>query len=187
MPHVPGNKTAGMNKMFFDSWDSIIRTAVITVLAYIAIVILLRISGKRTLSKLNAFDFIVTIALGSTLATVLLNKSVALADGVLAFFLLIALQFVITFLSVRNKTISRLVKSTPSLLVYKGEFLDDALKKERVNENEVHAVIRQHGLSSIKEVGAIVLETDGSMTLIKNLEGMDTATMSYIQSPPDLK
>lgn len=93
-----------MNNIFFDSWDSILRTLVITILAYVALIILLRISGKRTLSKMNAFDFIVTIALGSTLATVLLNKSVSLADGVLALFLLIGLQFLITFFSVRSKS-----------------------------------------------------------------------------------
>jgi uncharacterized membrane protein YcaP (DUF421 family) len=93
----------------------------------VALIILLRISGKRTLSKMNAFDFIVTIALGSTLATVLLNKSVSLADGVLALFLLIGLQFLITFFSVRSKRVSKLVKSIPTLLVYKGDLLQDAM------------------------------------------------------------
>ena len=96
-----------MTKLFFDSWESILRTGVTTILAYSCRILLLRISGKRTLSKMNAFDFIVTIALGSILATVLLNKSVALADGVLAFLLLIFLQYIITWLSVRYKTVSQ--------------------------------------------------------------------------------
>lgn len=99
-----------MNKLFFDSWESIIRTLVITVLAYLVLLFLLRVSGKRTLSKMNAFDFIITIALGSTLATVVLNKSVALADGVLAFFLLIGLQFVMTYLEVRSKKFLNLLR-----------------------------------------------------------------------------
>jgi uncharacterized membrane protein YcaP (DUF421 family) len=175
-----------MDKMFFFSWESIVRTVVITVLAYILLIFILRISGKRTLSKMNAFDFIVTIALGSTLATVLLNKSVALVDGVLAFSLLIGLQYLITYFSVRSERFSNIVKSTPTLLVYRGYFLDHALKKERVSKNEIHSVIRAHGLSSIEEVGAIVLETDGTFTLIKNLESMKTSTMSYVESPPDL-
>ncbi|MBD0377567.1 MAG: DUF421 domain-containing protein, partial [Flavisolibacter sp.] len=72
-----------MKNIFFDSWESIIRTIIITVLAYALLIFLLRTSGKRTLSKMNAFDFIVTVALGSTLATVMLNKNVALIDGVL--------------------------------------------------------------------------------------------------------
>ncbi|MCA9113241.1 MAG: hypothetical protein KDA52_25030, partial [Planctomycetaceae bacterium] len=68
-----------LERMLFSGWDSLVRTLVVGVLAYVALVILLRISGKRTLSKLNAFDLVVTVALGSTLATVLLNRNIALA------------------------------------------------------------------------------------------------------------
>jgi uncharacterized membrane protein YcaP (DUF421 family) len=70
--------------MIFDGWGSIARTAIVGVLAYAALVVLLRISGKRTLAKMNAFDLVVTVALGSTLATILLSKEVSLASGVAA-------------------------------------------------------------------------------------------------------
>lgn len=83
---------------------------------------------------MNAFDFVVTVALGSTLATVMLSKDVALIDGVLAFFLLIFLQFSITWLSVRNKMISNLVESSPQLLVYRGQLLKTVMKNERMAE-----------------------------------------------------
>jgi uncharacterized membrane protein YcaP (DUF421 family) len=76
---------------------------------------------------MNAFDFIVTVALGSTLATVMLSKDVALVDGILAFFLLIFLQFIITRASVRSQTISNLVKSSPSLLVYEDVILQKTM------------------------------------------------------------
>lgn len=155
-----------MEKIFFDSWESIFRTFIIAILSYISLIVLLRISGKRTLSKMNAFDLIVTIALGSTLATVLLNKSVALADGFLAFALLIGLQFLITFVSVRSKTVSQWVKATPTLIVYNGELLPKAMLKERINEDEVYAVLRKNGVGSIKDAKAVVLETDGTLTVI---------------------
>ena len=67
--------------MFFDSWASLGRTAVVGILAYVALVLLLRVSGKRTLSSMNAFDLVVTVALGSTLASVFLSSSVPLARG----------------------------------------------------------------------------------------------------------
>ena len=81
--------------MFFDSWTGLGRVLLVGTLAYVALVLLLRISGKRTLTKLNAFDLVVTVALGSTLATVLLSKSVALAEGVVALALLVSLQYAI--------------------------------------------------------------------------------------------
>jgi uncharacterized membrane protein YcaP (DUF421 family) len=175
-----------MNIIFFDSWDSILRTLIITILAYLALILLLRISGKRTLSKMNAFDFIVTIALGSTLATVLLNKSVALIDGVLAFFLLIGLQFLITFFSVRFEKVSKLIKSTPTLLVYKGDLLQDAMRKERVNADEIYAIIREKGVGSIQEVDAVILETDGSLSVIKHTENLKSDVMQSVQTPSDI-
>jgi uncharacterized membrane protein YcaP (DUF421 family) len=171
-----------MNKIFFDNWESIFRTFIITVLAYIALIFLLRISGKRTLSKMNAFDFIVTIALGSTLATVLLNKSVALADGILAFTLLVGLQYLISFFAARSKRISRLVKATPALIVYNGEMLAKAMLNERVNEDEIYAVLREKGISSIKDVKAVIMETDGSLTVISTSDEAQPETLRTVDN-----
>ena len=175
-----------MNKIFFDNTESILRTLIVTILAYICLIILLRVSGKRTLSKMNAFDFVVTVALGSTLATVLLNKSVALADGVLAMALLIGLQYLITFLSVRSPFFSKMVKATPTLLVYRGEMLHAAMKKQRVNEDEIHAIIREKGMASVEDADAVVLETDGSLTVVKNMATLQSSTMGTVHKPDGL-
>ncbi len=109
-----------MAHIFFDNWATLLRTFVIGVLAYTSLLGLLRLSGKRTLSKMNAFDLIVTVALGSTLATILLNKDVVLAQGIVAFALLVGLQFVITWSSVRAPWVRRLVTGEPTLLLYRG-------------------------------------------------------------------
>jgi uncharacterized membrane protein YcaP (DUF421 family) len=155
-----------VNQFFFDSWSSLLRTLVVGVLAYVALVGFLRISGKRTLSKMNAFDFVVTVALGSTLATVLLNKEITLAEGVLAFALLIGLQFVVTWLSVRSRWTQALVKNEPTLLLYQGRLLADAMRRERVTRAEVEAAIRSEGLAGLDEVEAVVLETDGTFSVV---------------------
>jgi uncharacterized membrane protein YcaP (DUF421 family) len=152
--------------LFFDDWGGLVRVAVVGVLAYSGLVLLLRISGKRTLSKMNAFDLVVTVALGSTLATILLSSDVALTEGLLAFALLIFLQFAVTWLSLRSSNFRRLIKNEPKLLFYDGGFLRGAMRAERVTEEEVEAAVRQHGLASLDEVGAVVLETDGSATVV---------------------
>lgn len=176
-----------MNKFIFDSWESILRTLMITIMAYALLIFLLRSSGKRTLSKMNAFDLIITIALGSTLATVMLNKNVALADGALGFFLLIFLQYFITFISVRYKTISDLIKSTPTLLVYKGQMLKEFMRKERIDEDEIYAVIRENGLSAVSQAEAVVLETDGSLSVIKQSIDPQSAVLKRIEIPATIK
>jgi uncharacterized membrane protein YcaP (DUF421 family) len=70
-----------VERVFFDGWLGLFRTFVIGVFAYAFLVFALRASGKHTLSKMNAFDLVVTVALGLSLATVLLSKDVTLAEG----------------------------------------------------------------------------------------------------------
>lgn len=151
--------------MFYDGWQGPVRVVVVGVAAYISLVVLLRISGKRTLSKLNAFDFVVTVALGSTLATVLLSSDVALAEGVTAMALLVGLQFVVALASVRNRTVERLVKSEPTL-VYRDGFLPASMRRERVTADELRQAARGQGQSDLSEVAAIVVETDGTLSIL---------------------
>ena len=154
--------------MLFDTWSGLLCVAVVGTLAYAALVALLRVSGKRTLSKLNAFDLVVTVALGSTLATVLLSKDVALAEGLLAFALLAGLQWAAAKLSLRSPRFSALVKSEPRLQLHRGRVLDGALRDERVTRNEVLAALRAAGVADAAGVAAVVLETDGSLNVVRD-------------------
>lgn len=157
--------------MFFDSWQDLGRILLVGMLAYAALVFLLRISGKRTLSKMNAFDLVVTVALGSTLATVLLSKDVALAEGAMAFALLVALQYAVTWTSVRSRATARLIKAEPALLYFEGRMLHRALRRERVLEAELLAAVRSQGHAGLEKVRAVVLETDGSFSVVAGTDG----------------
>lgn len=153
--------------MFFDNWFELIQILTVGVSAYIVLIFLLLASGKRTLSKWNAFDFIVTIALGSTLATVIMSKDVSFVEGVFALGLLIGLQFIVTWLAVRVKWVKNLIKAEPTMLLDQGQFLPVAMRQQRVSEEEIRAAIRGTGSASIEEIEAVVLETDGSMSVVK--------------------
>ncbi len=109
-----------MEEIFFNSWTGLLRVLIVGVLAYVSLVVFVRISGKRTLPKMNAFDLVVTVALGSTLATILLSKDVPLAEGLLALALLIGLQYLIAWLSIRSRKVESLVKSEPAMPFHQG-------------------------------------------------------------------
>ena len=153
--------------MFYDDWFGLIRILTVGFFVYIALIILLRVSGKRTLSKWNAFDFVVTIALGSILASVVISKSLTLLEGIAALGWLISMQFIITSLSVRFAWVEDLIKSDPTLLVDNGTFLQEVMKNKRVSEAEILTAIRSQGIGMIEEVAAVVLENDGSFSVIK--------------------
>ncbi len=176
-----------MKNIFFDDWESILRAFTITVLGYTALVVAIRISGKRTLSKMNAFDFIVTIALGSCLAAVSLNKSIALAEGVVVYSTLIGLQFLITWLSVRMKKVKAIVSGQPVLLLYKGELLRDVMKKERITVEEIYLSARANGMVSLSEIEVVVLETTGDITVMSkgSADGSNAETLKNVLRYPD--
>lgn len=154
--------------MFWDSSNDLLRVMVMAPLAYATLVVFLRVSGKRMLSKMNAFDLVVTIALGSTLATILLSKEVSFAEGLAALALLLALQYVVAWSAARSRSISRVLKSQPRLLFYAGKFIPDALLAENVSEGAVHAGVRQQGFASFDQVHAVVLESDGSLSVLRH-------------------
>ncbi|WP_421862959.1 DUF421 domain-containing protein [Parvibaculum sp.] len=155
-------------QILFDSWSGLARVLIVGTAAYAMLIVFLRISGKRTLSKMNAFDLVVTVALGSTLATVLLSRSVPLAEGVLALALLICLQFVLTWASVRSRRVRDLIKSEPALLVRDGVYLEGAMRKERMTREEIDAALRDSGVAALSGAAAVVLETDGSLSVVES-------------------
>lgn len=169
--------------MFFSGWSTLLRTLVVGVLAYINLIVLLRISGRRTLSKMNAFDMVVTVALGSTFATILLNRDVSLAEGTLALALLIGLQYLVTWTSVRVGWIRKLVTGEPALLFYQGCMLSSAMRKARVTEDEVHSAVRSSGQAALDDVEAVILETDGSFSVVNKGSGNSQSSLSGVMTP----
>lgn len=152
-------------EMFYQNPQGLVRTLIVGALAYIALVLFLRISGKRTLAKLNAFDLVVTVALGSTLSAILLQESIALAEGLVALALLIGAQFLVTYFSVRSAGFASLVRSEPALLAKDGRALEGAMKRERVTQDEALSAIRASGGDSMSAVEFMVLESDGTISV----------------------
>ena len=170
--------------MLVGGGDAVVRTVVVGVLAYVALVALLRMSGKRTLSKFNAFDFIVTIALGSTLASVLTSQNVALLQGIVAFVVLLGLQFAITWLSVRSQRVRDLVKGEPTLLLHRGEVREGAMRRARVTREELQAAARDGGVDRLEDLAAAVLETDGTITILQTASDEGSTALARLRGHP---
>jgi uncharacterized membrane protein YcaP (DUF421 family) len=161
--------------MLFDNLFGLIRVVIVGLLAYGSLILVLRLSGKRSLAKLNAFDFVVTVALGSTLASVLLSSDVALLEGLVAFGLLALLQWIVARLSIASSGFRKLVRSQPRLLLEHGRFREEAMAAERITQDEIVAMVRSAGIGQIEDVGAVVLETDGSLSVIRSSDQPLTA------------
>lgn len=151
--------------MWFDSWSDLLRILLVGASTY-AVLGVLRLSGKRTLSQLNVFDFVVTVALGSTLATVLLSSDVSWSEGILALALLAGLQFVVAFVSSRRPRTRGLFTADAVLLLKDGQVRTEALRRNRLTESELRQALRMQGVGDLAQVGAVVLETNGTVSVI---------------------
>jgi uncharacterized membrane protein YcaP (DUF421 family) len=166
--------------MWFDSWSDILRILAVGTAAYLALVVLLRVSGKRTLAKLNAFDWVVSVAFGSTLATILLNTDISWSEGAVALVLLAALQFVVARTTTWLPGGRSLVTSRPTLLLNDGRPIPEALDRQRITMSELRQAVRATGFGDMSSVAAVVLETDGSMSVISTQQSGNRSALEGV-------
>lgn len=171
--------------IFFDNWSKLGRSLLLAFFAYAALVFLLRISGKRTLSKLNVFDFVFVVALGSVLADTILSSDTTLADGVVAFVVLMAMQVALSYLCVASHRLDHVINGEPTLLYHRGTFLDDAMKRERVTKEEILASIRNANVRKFDELDAVVLETDGTFSIVWRFEKGKQSSLMDVEGHED--
>ena len=110
-----------MKELFFKDWESVWQVMMCAFIAYFVLFLFIRISGKRTLAKLTAFDFVVTVTLGSTLSSMILAK-VTLAEGAGALAIIILLQYVLAWTAKESKVLEKAINSSPTLVFYQGNF-----------------------------------------------------------------
>lgn len=171
--------------MWFDSWTEVLRVLLIGSASYVALVLILRVSGKRTLAQLNAFDFIVTVALGSTLATILLSSDVTFLEGLTALVLLAGLQFVVAWASVRLPGARSLITSRPMVLLISGQWQHAQLRRNRLSESEVLQAIRSTGSGDLSDIAAVVLETNGTLSVIPMSRVGDGSALQGVLNWPE--
>ena len=169
-----------MEDLIFKNWESVWHVSVCAALAFFILFLFIRISGKRTLAKLTAFDFVVTVTLGSTLSSMILGK-VTLAEGAAALFIIICLQYLLAWTARESKTLEKLINSSPTMVFYQGKFLEDAMQKEVITEEEIYAEIRKYRIFDVDHVEAVVMELNGELTVIKKSAGATHTSLKDIQ------
>lgn len=155
--------------MFFKNFDNIKQIIIMAVLFYITIIFILRIAGKRTLSQFNAYDFVVTVTIGSIASTTILSENTPYLDGFTAVATLVILQYLVTKLDTRFKFIGKILKSQPTLLYYRGEYLEKNMIQTRITEKDILQEIRKQDGSVLEEIEAVILESDGKISVISGV------------------
>lgn len=166
--------------MFFESWSELVRVLISAPILYLFVVLLIRVSGKRSTSQMNNFDWIVTVAMGSMVSSTILKEDIKLLEGVAAISTLILLQYCVTKGSLFSARLSKMVRSRPTLLVFNGQFLDTYLVTERIARSEILSAIREAGLH-LDQVAAVVLENDAKLSVIPAADQADESVLKTLE------
>lgn len=155
-----------MDMLFFDNIDKLGRIVLTAVTVYVLIVIITKVSGKRSTSQLNNFDWIVTVMIGSLGASTILLKDIPFIEGASSIVALYVMQFLVTKYASISPQFSSFILSEPRIVFYQGQFLPDAMRAERLTRQELECAMRSEGVNSFDDVEAIVFESDAQLTII---------------------
>ena len=154
-----------MHEMFtlgVPAWELVCRAVIV----YVALLVLLRLSGKRTVGELSIFDLIVVIVLGSAVRTALLGNDKSVLGGLLVVTVLLLLDFISSFVTARSRTVEHILDGKPVLIARDGVVFHEVLKRCNVPTGTFESVLRKHSLTT-EQIGQAILEANGSITVCK--------------------
>lgn len=146
--------------------EIIARTAII----YLAVLVGLRLTGKREVGQMSPIDLVLLILIANAVQNAMTGPDTSVTGGIVAAATLLLLNFIVSHLLFGNRRLRRFVEGTPTILIRDGEFLLESLASEHITPDEVRQALREHGVSSVEEVGVAVLEVDGSISVLKKVE-----------------
>ena len=147
--------------------DVFLRGLVLTTLAMLWVVMLVRVNGLRSFSKMTNFDFVMTVAVGSLLAVASQSTNWSEFAQVLT---AMAAMFLVQYLSARfrnaSKTFKTIVQNNPVVLMHNGVIIREALATTRVAEDDLMAKLREANVRDLSQVRAVILETTGDVSVL---------------------
>jgi uncharacterized membrane protein YcaP (DUF421 family) len=157
-------------------WSIVARTAIV----YLALLLGLRLAGKRQLGQMTPFDLVVILLIANAVQNAMVGPDTSVTGGLIAAGVLIVGNYGVAQTRERLPWLRRAVEGTPTLLINDGKFVPEHLRGEGLDEDEVLMAIREHGVADVKDVRMAVLETDGSISIVP-AEGMAMRTRKHVR------
>lgn len=143
-------------------WSIIVRTTAV----YLAVLLGLRLAGKREIGQLTVLDLVVLLLISNAVQNAMLGHDTSLLGGIIAVAVLLVMSVVLAQLRMRSTRLRHLVEGSPSVLVLHGELIPAAMRREGLDEETLQAALREHGVAQISDVEMAVLEIDGSISVV---------------------
>lgn len=155
--------------VFFNP-DKIIYIGVSVSIAYAALIILTRLGGIRSFSKMSGFDFAVTVAIGSVFASMIMSDSPPVLQGVTAFAFLFAFQIGFANLRTRSKIIRGIAENAPRLIMVGDKIIYDQLRKADMTKADLMGKLREANVVNFSQVKIVIAETTGDVSVLHHAQ-----------------
>ncbi len=155
-----------MSDWFTASPESLVAIVLTAVAVYAAILLYTQLAGLRSFAKMSGFDFAMTVAIGSMVASSVLTKSPSLLQALVAIGTVYLLQIVVGEARQRWGWAQRVVDNEPLLLMDGPTFLRDNMRQARITESDLWSKLREANVLDVAQVRAVVLETTGDVTVL---------------------
>lgn len=153
---------------FSIDWQQVLGISLSALGFYLGLILFTRLMGLRSFSKLSSHDFAMTVGIGSILASTIVSDTPSLMQGLFAVAMLFLIQGVVSIIRRRVKPLKSLIDNQAIILMAHGEYLSDNLKEANLITSDVQEVLRKNGIKSKTEIFAVIMETTGDMSVIKN-------------------
>jgi len=149
------------------SWHAVLGIVLRTTVIYVLVLLGIRLTGKREVGQMTPFDLTLLLLLSNSVQNAMTGPDTSLVGGVAAALVLLVLNFLLAEASGLNRRFRRFIQGSPTLLIHNGELVTAHCAKEHISPDEVQRALREHGVSTTKEVALAVLEVDGSISVLK--------------------
>jgi uncharacterized membrane protein YcaP (DUF421 family) len=137
-----------------------------TALIYLFLVVGLRLLGKRELGQMSVYDLVLIVVISNSVQNAMVGSDSSLGGGLIAAFVLLLINRLLTWLMVKNPKLANLLEGDPVLIVRDGELLEQPMRKAGVTRDNVLAAMREHGIDDLDDVQMAVLEPDGIISIV---------------------
>jgi uncharacterized membrane protein YcaP (DUF421 family) len=137
-----------------------------SVTIYFFIVLAIRIFGKKELAQLSVIDLVFILLISNSVQNAMVGNNSSLVGVIVAASSLFVVNIILDRLVFRSKKLSEFFQGNPMMLIYQGHVLEKHLRQATISQDELEAVVREHGVESINEVDLAVLETDGNISVL---------------------
>nr|WP_203247145.1 DUF421 domain-containing protein [Sporosarcina beigongshangi] len=165
-----------LSKIHF--WETLLRTT----LAFIVLLIMARVMGKKQISQLTFFHYVTGITIGSIAAEIAGQNETPFVDGIIAMIWWALLTLLMSYIALKSRKARILLDDKPTIVMFEGKLIEDAMKKSRLHLSDLNMMLREQNIFSIKDVQYAILETNGNLSVLKKA-GQEPATKKDVNAP----